>query len=313
MGNRKRPGRPISGVIVIDKPAGDSSNGVLQRVKRLFFANKAGHTGSLDPLATGVLPVCFGDATKFSQFLLDSDKEYVSTFRFGEVTDTADSDGEVLESIDASKLTKADVLKAIKAYIGDIDQVPPMYSALKRNGQPLYKLARQGIEVEREPRPVTVYEFELLAFRPGAVAEADVRVFCSKGTYIRSLASDIGADLELGGHVAKLRRTQAGPFTIDQSITIEELEQERGERLAEVLDHHLLPTDIAIADFPSLELDDNSAFYFSRGQAVMDSRVYRLGDEGDKVRVFDSSGKFYGVAEITDEGTVAPKRLVSQS
>lgn len=313
MGKRRKSGRQLDGVVVIDKPAGDSSNGVLQRVKRLFFANKAGHTGALDPLATGVLPICFGEATKFSQFLLDADKEYLSTFRFGEATDTADSDGEVVEKADASKLTKSQVEKAIKAYLGDIEQVPPMYSALKRNGQPLYKLARQGIEVEREPRPVTVYEFELLAFRSGEVAEADVRVFCSKGTYIRSLASDIGFDLQLGGHVGKLRRTQAGPFTIDQAVSIDSLDEERGEQLAEVLDDYLLPVDIAVQDFPSLELDDNSAFYFSRGQAVMDSRVYRLGDEGDKVRVFDSVGKFYGVAEITDEGTIAPKRLISQS
>lgn len=313
MGKRRKSGRQLDGVVVIDKPAGDSSNGVLQRVKRLFYANKAGHTGALDPLATGVLPICFGEATKFSQFLLDADKEYLSTFRFGEATDTADSDGEVVEKLDASRLSEKDVEAAIKPYLGDIEQVPPMYSALKRDGQPLYKLARQGIEVEREPRPVTIYEFELIAFRSGEVAEADVRVFCSKGTYIRSLAADIGYDLGVGGHVAQLRRTQAGPFSIDQSVSVESLDEERGENLAETLDHHLLPVDIAVQDFPSLELDDNSAFYFSRGQSVMDSRVYRLGDEGDKVRVFDSAGKFYGVAEITDEGTVAPKRLISQS
>lgn len=311
MGRKRKFGRPLHGVLVVDKPAGMTSNDVVQKAKRLFFANKTGHTGSLDPLATGVLPLCFGEATKFSQYLLDSDKAYLSTFRFGLSTDTADSDGQVLETIDASALTEKAVLKAIEPYRGDIQQVPPMYSALKRDGQPLYKLAREGVEVEREARPVTVYEYELLAFRPGAVAEADVRVECSKGTYIRSLAEELGRDLGVGAHVAKLRRIQAGPFTEEQALSFEALEQERGEDRAEVLDHHLLPVDAPVAELAKIELDDNSGFYFSRGQAVTSNQVYRLGGEGDKVRVFQKTGEFLGVGEITSDGQITPKRLVA--
>ncbi|WP_045857852.1 tRNA pseudouridine(55) synthase TruB [Teredinibacter purpureus] len=312
MGRRRRFGRPISGVLVVDKPAGVTSNDVVQRAKRLFYANKAGHTGALDPLATGVLPLCFGEATKFSQYLLDSDKGYISTYRFGLQTDTADADGQVIAEVDASKLTAKAVEKAIAHYRGDIKQIPPMYSALKRNGQPLYKLAREGIEVEREARPVTIYNFELLDFRPGQYAEADVRVECSKGTYIRSLAEDIGRDLGVGAHVQSLRRIQAGPFMEAQVLNLDDIEAERGDDRAETLDHHLLPTDAPVAEMPALTLDEHSGFYFLRGQAVINNEVYQLGDEGDKVRVFQSTGEFLGVGEITDDSRVAPSRLVAQ-
>ena len=312
MGRRRKFGRPVSGVLVVDKPAGVTSNDVVQRAKRLFFANKAGHTGALDPLATGVLPLCFGEATKFSQYLLDSDKAYLATFRFGLQTATADADGEVVFQSDASRLTERALEKAIDRYRGDIEQIPPMYSALKRDGRPLYELARQGIEVEREARPLTIYSFELLEFRAGEFAEADVRVECSKGTYIRSLAEDIGRDLEVGGHVATLRRIVAGPFREEQMVTLDELEAERGEGLAEVLDHHLLSTDAPVADMPRLTLDEHSGFYFLRGQAVTNNQVYQLGDEGDKVRVFQHSGEFLGVGEITDDSRITPSRLVAQ-
>lgn len=312
MGRRRKFGRALDGVLIVNKPAGESSNAVLQRAKRLFFANKAGHTGALDPLATGVLPLCFGEATKFSQYLLDSDKEYVSTFHFGVATDSADADGEILQTADASALTRAQLENTIKPYRGEIDQVPPMYSALKLNGQPLYKLARAGIEVERKARRVNVYEFELLDFRPGSVAQADVRIFCSKGTYVRSLAADIGEALELGGHVARLHRTQAGPFYEAQAVDLNDLEHERGADRAELLDHHLLPIDAPVAEFGSIVVDDNSAFYFSRGNPVMDTKVYQLGDEGDKLRVFQESGAFLGLAEITDDGRIAPVRLLAQ-
>ncbi|ACR12800.1 tRNA pseudouridine(55) synthase TruB [Teredinibacter turnerae] len=310
MGRRRKFGRPLHGVVVIDKPAGMTSNDVVQKAKRLFFANKTGHTGALDPLATGVLPLCFGEATKFSQYLLDSDKAYKSTFCFGVSTDTADADGQTLSTTDASALTADRVRQAMTAYLGDIDQVPPMYSALKKDGQPLYKLAREGIEVEREARPVTILEYELLAFRPGVVAEADVYIACTKGTYVRTLAEDLGRDLQVGAHVAKLRRVQAGPFSESQALDLEALELERGEDRAEALDHHLLPVDAPVEALPRLDLDEHSAFYFSRGQAVINNQVYRLGDEGDTVRVFDANEQFLGVAEITDDGRVAPKRLV---
>ncbi|WP_028885566.1 tRNA pseudouridine(55) synthase TruB [Teredinibacter turnerae] len=310
MGRRRKFGRPLHGVVVIDKPAGMTSNDVVQKAKRLFFANKTGHTGALDPLATGVLPLCFGEATKFSQYLLDSDKAYKSTFHLGVSTDTADADGQTLSTRDASALTVDQVRQAMTAYLGDIEQVPPMYSALKKDGQPLYKLAREGIEVEREARPVTILEYELLQFRPGVVAEVDVYIACTKGTYVRTLAEDLGRDLRVGAHVAKLRRVQAGPFSEAQALDLGALEQERGEDLAEALDHHLLPVDAPVAELPRLDLDEHSAFYFSRGQAVINNQVYRLGDEGDKVRVFDANEQFLGVAEITDDGRVAPKRLV---
>ncbi|WP_018274559.1 tRNA pseudouridine(55) synthase TruB [Teredinibacter turnerae] len=310
MGRRRKFGRPLHGVVVIDKPAGMTSNDVVQKAKRLFFANKTGHTGALDPLATGVLPLCFGEATKFSQYLLDSDKAYKSTFHLGVSTDTADADGQTLSTRDASALTVVQVRQAMTAYLGDIEQVPPMYSALKKDGQPLYKLAREGIEVEREARPVTILEYELLQFRPGVVAEVDVYIACTKGTYVRTLAEDLGRDLQVGAHVAKLRRVQAGPFSEAQALDLGALEQERGEDRAEALDHHLLPVDAPVAELPRLDLDEHSAFYFSRGQAVINNQVYRLGDEGDKVRVFDANEQFLGVAEITDDGRVAPKRLV---
>lgn len=309
---RRRKGRPIDGVMIVDKSPGMTSNDVVQRVKRLFFAQKAGHTGALDPLATGVLPVCLGESTKFSQYLLDADKTYESVFCFGATTDTADSDGKVLEEIDASHLTEAMIAKAIERYTGDIEQVPPMYSALKKDGQPLYKLARQGLEVEREARPVTIYRFELKSLSiQGQHAKATVEIACSKGTYVRSLAEDLGRDLEVGCHVAELRRIEAGVFHIGQAKTLSELENVRGEGMAEVLDEFLLPVDSPVQELPSITLDEDSAFYFMRGQAVMDTEVYRLGDEGDKVRVFRPGDVFLGMGEISGEGSVMPKRLVA--
>ncbi|WP_339896584.1 tRNA pseudouridine(55) synthase TruB [uncultured Gilvimarinus sp.] len=309
---RRRKGRAIDGVLLLDKPLGLSSNHALQRAKRLFFAAKAGHTGSLDPLATGVLPVCFGEATKFSQFLLDADKRYRATFVLGEKTATGDAEGELLETLSAAAVTEPAVLKAMQALSGEIDQIPPMYSALKQNGQPLYKLARQGIEVEREARHVTIYEFDLLAFRAGERAEVEVDVLCSKGTYIRSLAEDLGEALGCGGHVSALRRTATGPFDESQCVSIDELNDERGDGLAELLDHHLLPTDTPVASLAAITLPESSAYYFRLGNPVMDSQVYRTGQEGDMVRVFCESGQFLGVGTL-DEGRVAPKRLVANT
>lgn len=309
---RRRKGRAIDGVLLLDKPVGLSSNHALQRAKRLFFAAKAGHTGSLDPLATGVLPVCFGEATKFSQFLLDADKRYRATFVLGEKTATGDAEGEALETLSAAHVTEPDLRSAIGALTGEIDQIPPMYSALKQNGQPLYKLARQGIEIERKARRVTIYEFELLAFRPGERAELEVDVHCSKGTYIRSLAEDLGEALECGGHVSALRRTATGPFEESRCVTIDQLNDERGDGLSELLDHHLLPPDTPVAALPALTLPESSAYYFRLGNPVMDAQVYRIGQEGDMVRVFCESGQFLGVASL-DEGRAAPKRLVANA
>lgn len=316
MGRKRFKGRALDGVVVLHKDGGMTSNDALQKAKRLFFAAKAGHTGALDPLATGVLPLCFGEATKFSQFLLDSDKRYRSTFRLGVRTETSDADGEVRERHSAAGVSEADVSAELGAFRGDIKQIPSMYSALKHEGQPLYKLARQGIVVDRPARPVTVYELELLAFRSAAElggdeAEVDVEVFCSKGTYIRSIAEDLGEALGCGAHVLKLHRIAAGPFNESDAVSLEQLQEERGEGLAELLDHHLLAVDTPVAEFSALELPEDSAYYFRLGNSVMDTQVYRIGDEGDMVRVFDQTGRFLGVGEITDDGRVAPKRLLA--
>ncbi|WP_286876423.1 tRNA pseudouridine(55) synthase TruB [Marinimicrobium sp. UBA4509] len=316
---RRRKGRPIDGVLLLNKTAGMSSNHALQRAKRLFFAAKAGHTGSLDPLATGLLPLCFGEATKFSQFLLDAEKGYQSTFRLGVVTSTGDAEGEVLHEADASGVTREQVERALEQFVGDIEQVPPMFSALKLNGQPLYKLAREGKEVERKPRPVTIHRIDLLDFRPGPQAEIDVEVLCTKGTYIRTLAEDVGQALDCGARVERLHRTLSGPFDVANAVSLEALEAERGEGMAELLDHHLLPADTPVAALPALVLPADSAYYFRQGNPVMDPQVYRLGDEGDMVRVFGESTasseepRFLGLGELDDEGRVAPKRLVAAS
>lgn len=316
MGRKRKFGRPLHGVVLIDKAAGMTSNDVVQKAKRLFFAQKAGHTGALDPLATGVLPVCFGEATKFSQFLLDADKVYESTFCIGITTDTGDADGAILEQRDASALSREAVKSKISNFLGDIQQVPPMYSALKRDGQPLYKLARQGIEVEREARPVTIFSYELLDFEGGEQASVKVRIACSKGTYIRVLAEDLGETLGLGAHVKTLRRVETGGFNVADAHTLAHLEAIRGENLAETLDGFLLGVDAAITSLPQLNLDEASAHYFLNGQSVMASEVYRIAEEGDKVRVFrtgtgENHPVFLGLGEVTDEGCIAPKRLVS--
>nr|WP_202410465.1 tRNA pseudouridine(55) synthase TruB [Pseudomaricurvus sp. HS19] len=310
---RKARGRPVNGVLVVNKPTGMTSNDALQQAKRLLFAAKAGHTGALDPLATGVLPLCFGEATKFSQFLLDADKRYRTTYQLGAFSTTGDADGELLDAVSAAGVTREQVWQALQPFIGDILQVPPMYSALKHNGEPLYKLARQGIEIEREARPVTVYSIELLDFRGGEQAQVDLDIHCSKGTYIRSIAEDLGKALGVGAHVVKLHRTQAGAFTEADMLELDDLREERGEQLAEVLDHHLLPVDTPVQELPALTLLEDSAYYFRQGNPVMDPQVYRLGQEGDMVRVFAESGDFLGVGVLDDEGRVAPKRLVVSS
>lgn len=307
----KRPkGRPVSGVLLLNKTAGMTSNAALQQAKRLFFAAKAGHTGSLDPLATGVLPLCFGEATKFSQYLLDADKRYRSTFCLGVATTTGDADGEVIARKDASAVTEDQATAALKQFVGEIEQVPSMYSAIKHQGQPLYKLARQGKEVEREPRRVMVYAIDILSFRPGQNAHIELDIHCSKGTYVRTIAEDLGTALGCGAHVERLHRLATGPFRADAAVTLEQLTAERGEQRAEVLDHHLLPVDAPVRDHPQLDLAQNTAYYFRQGQAVMDPQVYRIGREGDMVRVFCEDGGFLGLGEITDDGRVAPRRLV---
>jgi len=310
LARRRNRGRSVNGMFLLDKPAGLSSNKALQRVKAIYDANKAGHTGSLDPLATGILPICLGEATKFSQFLLLSDKHYRSTFTLGVVTDTGDCDGSEVDRIDASGITRADVELAMDKFRGEIEQIPSMYSALKHQGQPLYKLARQGLVVEREPRAVTVYRYEIIDFRPGVEAQLDVELHVSKGTYVRSLAEDLGRALGCGGHVSALRRHRAGPFDESQIMTLDDLEEQSRCLGQQGLDGLLKPMDIAVGDRMAVELSSVVAGYFMLGQPVMSNQAFRNGQEGDIVRVFRDDGAFLGIGEINQDGQVAPKRLV---
>ncbi len=303
---RRRKGRIVNGIIVLDKPSGLTSNAALQKVKRAFFAQKAGHTGALDPLATGVLPLCLGEGTKFSQYLLDADKSYDCTIMLGQITNTLDTEGDVVVESDASSISMADVAAAIKPFLGDIKQIPPMFSALKRNGKPLYELARAGIEIERDARPVHIYELVVKNFRPGIKAEIDISVTCSKGTYIRVLAQDIGHILGVGGCVKVLRRTKSGPFGLEQMISLDEIESlgEAGE--FEALNEKLLPIDIPILHLPIVDLDADSSFYIKRGNPVQVPKAPLNG----LVRLMVDSKEFIGVGEILDDGRVAPRRLV---
>lgn len=307
MGRRRR-GRSVNGILVLDKPRGLSSNAALQYCKRLFDAAKAGHTGSLDPLATGVLPLCFGEATKFSQFVLEADKAYDATFLIGVGTDTLDAEGSVVAQSNASAVTGAAVVAAMDGFVGDIDQVPPMYSAIKRDGQPLYKLARQGVEVSRSARRVTIGDFRCLEFRPGEVAEVDVSVHCSKGTYIRSLAADLGGRLGLPAHVTRLRRTLAGPFGLTDAVSLEQLEAAAALGMP-ALDAHLARMDEPLRNLEAVNIGESSTFYLRRGQPVLVPNAPRSG----MVRVYATGGCFLGIGEILDDGRVAPRRLVNQS
>jgi tRNA pseudouridine55 synthase len=307
---RRNKGRQVNGILLLNKPLGISSNGALQRARHLFLAAKAGHTGSLDPLATGVLPICFGEATKFTQFLLDADKKYNTTIRFGVSTASGDSGSEVVSELGAEDLTAKKVEAVLAEFRGNIAQVPSMYSALKHEGQRLYKLARQGISVDRKARDVIIYSLEMIGFRFGEFPEADIKVHCSKGTYIRSLAEDIGSRLGCGAYVSKLHRGAVGQFDEKDSITMGELESIGESRLTASLDCLLKPMDAGIQHLIAIYLPEDIAFYFCQGQAVMTTQAYREGKEGDIVRVFHLDGSFLGVGEITIDGKLAPKRLV---
>lgn len=310
MGRRRKSGRAVHGVLVLHKPQGLTSNQALQRARYLFDANRAGHTGALDPLATGVLPLCFGEATKFSQYLLDADKAYRSTFRLGVNTSTLDSEGDVLSQHDTSHLTTEQVREVVSNFVGHIEQVPPMVSALKFQGQPLYKLAREGKEVERKARPITIYSIDILDIRLSEATEVDVEVKCSKGTYIRSLAQDVGDKLGVGGHVAMLHRMQAGNFSEQDMITLEQLEAERGDAGPEKLDALLAPVDATIAELPEVIVENDQAQYFCRGNPAKVNKAYQLIEQGDKVRVRCENDQFLGIGEVAPNAYVAPKRLV---
>lgn len=294
----KRIKRAIDGVLLLDKPLGFSSNQALQKVKWLYQAAKAGHTGSLDPLATGLLPICLGEATKFSHFLLEADKSYRALIRLGSTTTTADAEGEVLTRsevrVDASQL--ADVLGS---FVGDIVQVPPMYSALKHEGKALYEYARAGVDIPRKGREVTIHEIVLERFE-GEMLEVVVR--CSKGTYIRTLAEDIGHALGCGAHLAGLRRLTTAHLGLEDAVTIEQL-----EALAPAArDALLLPVDATITDLPKVTVDEESAYYLKRGQYVWKAGFNQTGS----FRIYAESGEFLGIGEQTAEGKIAPRRLI---
>ena len=302
MGRRRR-GRHVNGVVVLDKPVGMSSNDAVQRVKRLFNARKVGHTGSLDPLATGVLPLCLGEATKFSQYLLTSDKTYVATLRLGVSTDSGDVDGKVIEERDVGEIPRDRLEAALDGFRGDIEQVPSMFSAVKHQGQPLYKLARQGIEIEREARPVTIYRNEIVDFEGDRLT---IEVHCSKGTYVRTIAHDLGEVLGCGAHVVALRRTMAGPYIEADLVTLDQV-----TRMAEDgrLDELLRPVATAVGQWPPVELAGAPAFYLKQGQPVL---VPHAPTEG-WVRLYEQendNGRFIGVGEILTDGRVAPRRLI---
>lgn len=307
MGRRKNKGRNVSGVLLLDKPQGCSSNHILQKVKYLFGAAKAGHTGSLDPLATGMLPVCLGEATKISAFLLDSDKRYHLKCQLGVSTTTGDAEGEVLDTQDVSSITEQDVTAVLPEFIGKIEQIPPMYSALKHNGERLYKLARQGIEVERKARSVTIYDIDFISLhmdeRQRLILELEVA--CSKGTYVRTLAEDIAKKLHCGAHITALRRLSVGPYD-GEMLTIEQL-TELATQGVEALDGCLQPIDSGVADWPDVHLGSDAAFYVQQGQAVMVPHAPTQG----WVRIYEQS-HFLGLGEIQDDGLVAPRRMIKQ-
>ena len=297
---RKKKGRLVNGVLLLDKPQGLSSNAALQTVKRLYNAQKAGHTGALDPLATGMLPLCFGESTKFSQFLLDSDKGYRVIGKLGTRTDSGDSTGEVIDTKPV-KVTKRQLEKELDKFRGDIMQIPSMFSALKHKGQPLYKYARKGIEIERPARPVTIFELDLIRFDNH---EVELQIECSKGTYIRNIIDDLGQALGCCAHVTMLHRSFVADYPIDQMVSLQQLESDCEQGLS--LDDYLLPIDSAVLHLESISLDNESANYFSHGQAINIGGL----NEGDTIRVYNEEKLFLGIAEVDDQDMLAPKRLV---
>lgn len=297
-------GKPINGLIILDKPTGMTSNRCLQKVKQLIGAQKAGHTGSLDPLATGVLPLCFGEATKISQFLLESDKVYEATIRLGVTTNTGDSDGEIVSEAPVPDFDFAAVEQITQSFIGVIDQVPSSFSALKQNGVPLYKLARAGKKIESKSRKVTIYYIKLLSWNSPFV---NIEVSCSKGTYIRSLAEDIGAKLGTGAHISALRRLKAGPFSLEQSHTIEDLQDLNRDGETSRLENCLLAMDLAISDIPSLDLDSDQTLRLRQGQFVEPNSNQQF--ESSQFRIY-FNGEFIGLAEVRENGKLVAKRLM---
>lgn len=302
----KKPRVPVDGVLLLDKAAGSSSNDVLIKAKRLLNAQKAGHTGTLDPFATGLLPLCFGEATKFSQDLLEADKTYETVVHLGVTTNTGDTEGEVQQRLEAN-VTREQIDAAVAKFRGEIDQVPPMYSALKRDGKPLYEYARAGVVLEREARRVVIHALDVLDYQAPYLR---LRVTCSKGTYIRVLGEDIGSALGCGAHLQALRRTQVGALTLDNAITLDALaavpDPERERKLS--------PVDALLSTFPQVRLPEAFAKRFLHGQRIA------LGKEGlpypqyqGRTRVYSAeSERLLGTAQLMEYGILAPERLIAE-
>ncbi len=298
----RRQGRDLNGILLFDKPPGISSNDALQKVRRLYKARKAGHTGNLDLQATGLLPLCFGEATKLCAFLLAADKYYGSEVELGTATTTGDSEGEVTYKGSVDGIDIQGIETAMGEFAGEIEQLPPMHSAIKFKGQPLYKLARKGIEVERQPRRVRIYLFRLRYLQDDCLG---VDVHCSKGTYIRTLAEDLGKILGCGAHVASLKRIRVGPYDVDDACSIDVLE-EKAHQAEHALDALLLPMDSALSTKPQISLTEDASFYLQRGQPVLVARAPTSG----LVRLYAPGQRFIGVGEVQDDGRIAPRRLL---
>lgn len=305
---KRRRGRDVSGILVLDKPQGFSSNDAVQKAKRLFHAQKVGHTGALDPLATGVLPLCFGEATKFSQYLLTSDKKYLARLQLGVATDSGDADGAVIAERPVIDVSGERVEAALQFFRGEIDQVPSMFSAVKHKGQPLYKLARQGIEIERESRRVKIFSNELVSLEGDELVLA---IHCSKGTYVRTIAEELGEHLGCGAHVTALRRLAAGPYQESDLVTFETLEATLDA--SGTLDGLLLPVASAVGDWPEVRLNDDTAYYVRQGQPVIVPHAPSSGWVRLSQQLDEHSTRFLGVGEVLDDGRVAPRRLIVAS
>ena len=295
--------RSIHGILLLDKPPNITSNGALQKIKRLFHAKKAGHTGSLDPIATGMLPICFGEATKFSQFLLESDKTYQVIGKLGIETTTGDTEGDIIETKSIEKITAAQIEQVLPDFVGEISQIPPMYSAIKFQGKPLYELARRGIEVERKPRRIHIFSLTLdQVYRD----EFSFQVHCSKGTYIRTLVSDIGRKIGCGAHVVGLRRVMVAPYQHVEMHGLPVLENIAENNPQKLLDF-LLPVETAVKSFPVVQLSMASIFYLRTGQAIRATIPFH----SSLVRLVSEDEKFLGMGEVTSDGRIKPHRLVS--
>ena len=301
MCRRNPKGREINGIILLDKDIGLSSNATLQKVKRLFFAKKAGHTGALDPLASGILPICLGQATKVAGFLLDDDKRYFVRGKLGQITDTGDAEGEVITSHAFEYLSEDEIQLAVSSFVGEIEQIPPMYSALKKDGQPLYKLARQGIEIDRPPRPVTIHHIDYLGYEKGILS---LEVSCSKGTYIRTLIEDIGKQLGCGAYVVELRRTGFAHIDISQTIKFSDLESLASDDYR-ALDEKIFLSEYMLPNLESVYLDEQQNIDIRFGRSITCNGPCPLGT----VKLFNNQKQFLGIGIATEDGVVAPKRL----